>query len=64
MLLLQVKLLKTGTETHEVLPTEHDDEKEAEEAQNLGIELKPVVTPIPTVEQSILKDQPDHLYQN
>ena len=52
----EVKVLKTGLETHEVLPTEHHDEKDAEEEQNLGIELKPEVSPVPTIEETIPKE--------
>ena len=40
----EVKVLKKDVEAHEVVPTEHDDDKAAEEAQNLGIEQKPEVS--------------------
>ena len=52
----EVKVLKIGLETHEVVTTEHDDDKEAEEEQNLGIEQKPEVSQIAKIKEIIPKE--------
>ena len=51
-----MKVLKKDVEAHEVVPTEHDDDKAAEEAQNLGIEQKPEVSFIPSIEETVPKE--------
>ena len=52
----EIKELKKDVVAHEVVTTEHDDDKEAEEAQTIGIEQKPEVPTVPHIVESIPKE--------